>query len=100
MWDAARSFVAEHRDLSKLVEEGQRFSVRVPVLGRVGVPRPDQLAFYAALGVLAAAQVIDWPVALLIGVGHAVAMRNVGHREAAADQKADSEEALAPAETG
>ncbi|UUO02932.1 hypothetical protein M4D79_06820 [Mycolicibacterium novocastrense] len=77
MWDAARSFVAEHRDVSKLVEDAERFSIRLPVIGRVGVPRPDQLAFYGALGLLAAIEVIDWPVALLLGAGHAVAVRHL-----------------------
>ncbi|MCV7026439.1 hypothetical protein H7I77_24305 [Mycolicibacterium novocastrense] len=82
MWDAARSFVAEHRDVSKLVEEAERFSIRLPVIGRVGVPRPDQLAFYGALGLLAAIEVIDWPVALLLGAGHAVAVRHLNGESA------------------
>lgn len=42
----------------------------LPVVGRVKVPHPEQLAYYGALGVLAAVEIIDWPVALLLGAGH------------------------------
>jgi hypothetical protein len=36
----------------------------------------DQFAFYGALGILAVLDVIDWPVALAIGVGEAVVARH------------------------
>nr|WP_241665924.1 hypothetical protein [Prescottella subtropica] len=52
---------------------GSRFAIRLPLIGDVGVPRPDQLAYFAALGLLAALEVIDWPVALAIAVGHTLA---------------------------
>jgi uncharacterized membrane protein YjdF len=38
-------------------------------LGTVTVPPPQKLAFYAVLGVLAALEIIEWPVALVVGVG-------------------------------
>ncbi|RLP95874.1 hypothetical protein EAD98_12325 [Micromonospora sp. CV4] len=44
--------------------------VEVPMLGEVAVPPPDRLAYYAGLGVLAALQVIEWPLALVITAGH------------------------------
>ncbi|MEU2613871.1 hypothetical protein ABZ570_20130 [Micromonospora sp. NPDC007271] len=47
--------------------------VEVPVLGEVAVPPPDKLAYYAGLGVLAALQVIEWPLALVITAGHLLA---------------------------
>jgi hypothetical protein len=79
-----RSFLASHRDdASRLVERAKKFSVHVPVVGRVSVPAADQLAFYGMLGILAAVNVIDWPVALAIGVGGAVVARHVNHRPAA-----------------
>ncbi|MGE2833980.1 HAD-IC family P-type ATPase [Mycobacterium sp. SMC-4] len=81
MWESARSFVADHRDVSKLVRDAERFSVQLPGVGRVKVPPPEQVAFYGALGVLAAAQLIEWPVALVIGLGHAAAMRRPAERE-------------------
>ncbi len=63
---------SSHRDVVRRVREAQSFSVNLPVLGHVQVPRPEQLAFYGALGALAAIEIIDWPVALVLGVGHAL----------------------------
>jgi len=79
-----RSFLASHHDdASSLVERAKRFSVRVPVAARVSVPPADQLAFYGALGILAAVNVIDWPVGFAIGVGEAVVALHVNHRPVA-----------------
>ncbi|MBO4204533.1 hypothetical protein [Micromonospora echinofusca] len=47
--------------------------VEVPLLGEVAVPTPDKVAYYAGLGVLAALQVIEWPLALVITAGHLLA---------------------------
>ncbi len=46
--------------------------MQLPVVGRVPIPRPDQLAFYGALAALVAVEMVDWPVAVAIGVGHAL----------------------------
>jgi hypothetical protein len=55
-----RPLLASRRDdASKLVERATRFSVRVPVVGPVSARSPEQLAFYAALGILATVNVID-----------------------------------------
>jgi hypothetical protein len=58
------------RDAVRRVQEAQSFTVNLPVVGRVRVPRPEQLAFYGALGVLAAVEIIEWPVALVLATGH------------------------------
>ena len=84
MLTTARSFLASQRDASKLVQEAKKFSVRLPVVGTVSVPPPDQLAFYGVLGLLAAVEVIDWPVALAIGIGQAVVARHFADQNAAA----------------
>lgn len=47
--------------------------VDVPMLGEVAVPPPDKIAYYGGLGVLAALQVIEWPLALVITAGHVLA---------------------------
>lgn len=47
--------------------------VDMPMVGEVAVPPPDKLAYYAGLGVLAALQVIEWPLALVITAGHVLA---------------------------
>lgn len=40
---------------------------------RAHLPSPGQAAYYAGLGALGALQLIEWPVALAIGVGTVVA---------------------------
>jgi hypothetical protein len=55
----------------KISTYGRR--VEVPALGEVAVPPPDKLVYYAGLGVLAALQVIEWPIALVITAGHLLA---------------------------
>ncbi|MCW3050723.1 MAG: hypothetical protein JWO74_5007 [Solirubrobacterales bacterium] len=59
---------------------------RVPLLG-IPIAKPDRgsLAWYAGLGLMGALDVIDWPVALVVGVSHALATqaRNPEVREAA-----------------
>lgn len=86
MFDKARSFVASHRDASDLVKEAEKFAVRLPLVGRIAVPPPDQLAFFGVLGALAALGAIDWPVAAAIGVGQVVVARHFGDAKAVADK--------------
>jgi hypothetical protein len=59
-----------HRDAVQCIREGRTFTLELPVLGRVRIPRPEQLAFYGALGALAAVEIIEWPVALVLAAGH------------------------------
>ncbi|MDH6675827.1 hypothetical protein M2284_000015 [Rhodococcus sp. LBL1] len=68
-----------HSAALERIMEGSHFAIRLPLVGDVGVPRPDHLAYYAALGLLAAFEVIEWPVAVAIAVGHALA-ENQRHR--------------------
>jgi hypothetical protein len=62
-----------HRSAVERVRDAETFAVNLPVVGRVRIPRPDQLAYYGALAGLAALQIIDWPIAVAIGAGHALA---------------------------
>ena len=62
-----------HRGAVAKVRDAETFAVTLPVVGRVRVPRPEQLAYYGALAGLAALEIIDWPIALAIGAGHALA---------------------------
>jgi len=82
MLTRARSFVAANREASQRVVQAKKFSVRLPVVGKVTVPPPDQLAFFGVLGALAAVALIDWPVALAIGLGEAVLARHFSDRPA------------------
>jgi hypothetical protein len=61
------------REAVEHIREGETFFVNVPLVGRVEVPRPEQLAYYGGLAALAAFELIDWPVALVIAAGHILA---------------------------
>ena len=45
------------------------------MLGTVRLPRPEHVAYFGAIGVLAALDMIEWPIAVLIAAGHALAHR-------------------------
>ena len=47
---------------------------------RLETPPVENLAFYAGLGVLAAAEIIEWPVAVVLTVGHV--LMGLTHRPA------------------
>jgi len=61
------------RDAVQQIREGETFVVNVPVLGQLEIPRPEQLAYYGGLAALAALELIDWPVAVVIATGHLLA---------------------------
>jgi hypothetical protein len=61
------------REAVQKIREGETFFVDLPVLGRTEIPRPEQLAYYGGLGILAAFELLDWPVALVIAAGHLLA---------------------------
>ena len=50
--------------------------VTMPFLGTVQLPAADELAFLGGVGVLAVVGVIEWPVAVILGAGHALAMNH------------------------
>jgi len=55
------------------VREGETFVVNLPLLGQIEIPRPEQLAYYGGIAALAAFELIDWPVAIVIAAGHVMA---------------------------
>ncbi|ORX03761.1 hypothetical protein AWC29_16990 [Mycobacterium triplex] len=61
------------RDAVEKIREGETFVVKLPVVGQTEIPRPEQLAYYGGLAALAALELIDWPVALVIAAGHMLA---------------------------
>jgi hypothetical protein len=61
------------REAVEHIRQGETFFVNLPVIGRVEIPRPDQLAYYGGLAALAAFELIDWPVAVVIAAGHIMA---------------------------
>jgi hypothetical protein len=61
------------REAVQRVREGETFAVNLPIVGQVEIPRPEQLAYYGGLAALAAFELIDWPVAVVIAAGHILA---------------------------
>jgi len=42
-------------------------------LGTLRLPEPKRLAYYGGLAALAAFGILDWPVAIALGIGHVLA---------------------------
>jgi hypothetical protein len=42
-------------------------------LGTLRLPEPKRLAYYGGLAALAAFGILDWPVAVALGIGHLLA---------------------------
>ena len=61
------------REAVERVRQGESFAVNLPVVGQVEVPPPEQLAYYGGLAALAAFEIIEWPVAVVIAAGHLLA---------------------------
>ncbi len=53
-----------------------KHSLRVALpndLGAVRVPEPERLAFYGGLAAMALFGVVEWPAAIVLGIGHLLA---------------------------
>jgi hypothetical protein len=86
------TIMAAQRDASRRVAEARRFSLRLPLIGKVRVPPPDQLAFFGVLGGLVILELIDWPVAVAIGIGSAVVSSQLGDSAPSAAPQSSSNE--------
>lgn len=60
---------------AKTAVEAHGTSLTVPSLGAVQLPSKGTLAYFAAVAGLAALGLLDWPVAVVIGVGHLLAQQ-------------------------
>ncbi|NMM83346.1 hypothetical protein B2J88_03065 [Rhodococcus sp. SRB_17] len=65
--------VLDQRSTVEAVRSAHRFELNLPVLGAVPVPPPEQLAYFAAMGLMVAFEIIEWPIALTIAAGHLLA---------------------------
>lgn len=82
--------LAAQRQASERVKQGKSYSIALPIVGRVPVPSPEQLAIYAALGGLTVLELIDWPVALAMGVGSTVVSRRLSDLKAREEELAEA----------
>jgi hypothetical protein len=60
-------------DKIEKIEKCLGHEVQLPVVGRVTLPPPERLVYYAGLGLLAVFEIVEWPVALMVGTGHMLA---------------------------
>ncbi|MCB0932869.1 MAG: hypothetical protein KDB71_13365 [Mycobacterium sp.] len=86
----AKSLIAAQREASRRVGEARKFSIKLPLIGTVRVPPPEQLAIFSALGGLTALGILDWPVALAMGIGSAVVGRQLSEVEAREEELAEA----------
>lgn len=64
---------AAQRAATRVVEK-HTLKVTLPDdLGTVRLPEPERLAFYGGIAALAAFGILEWPVAVVLGVGHLLA---------------------------
>src|SRR5689334_22897339 len=54
------------------VQRREHVTVALPLLGRVQLPHPQDMAFYAGIGGLVALELLEWPAAIALAVGHAL----------------------------
>jgi len=69
----ARTLAVSGRAAAQKVEEDSHIRLDLPLLGSVRLPEPQRLAYYAAIGALGFLGILDWPVALILAGGHALA---------------------------
>lgn len=60
------------RDAVEKIREGETFVVNLPAIGQVQIPGPSSWPT-SGLAALAAFELIDWPVAVVIAAGHLLA---------------------------
>lgn len=61
------------RAAARKVEEAGHMKLRLPLVGAVRLPEPQQLGYFAAIGALGVLGVLEWPVALVLASGHFLA---------------------------
>lgn len=70
---ARKPAIGDAKRAATKVRDQHALIVTLPDSRTVRLPGPDQLAFYGGIGALAAFGIIEWPVAIVIGVGHFLA---------------------------
>jgi hypothetical protein len=61
------------RHIAEQVSDRTGIHITLPALGRINLGTPDQLAYVAGVATLAALEIIEWPVAVIIAAGHLLA---------------------------
>src|SRR5579859_7471719 len=70
---AAARYASQPHEAAAKAKRTTRTRVPVPLIGHVDLPPADELAFMAGIGALAVVGAVEWPVAVVLGAGHALA---------------------------
>jgi hypothetical protein len=58
------------RRAARQVSARHDLQINLPGLGTIDLGPPDQLVYLAGIATLAALEIIDWPLAVVIAAGH------------------------------
>jgi Flp pilus assembly protein TadB len=64
------------REAVEKIRAGEQFVLTLPGGRHVAVPRPENIAYWGGLVVLAAVGTITWPLAVIIGAGDSITSRS------------------------
>jgi len=60
------------RAAAESVQRREHVTVALPLVGRVQLPHPNDMAYYGGIGALVALELLEWPAAVALAVGHAL----------------------------
>ena len=72
-----RTNPVDHRAVVESVRSARSFELELPIVGSIPVPPPEQIAYFAVMGLMVAFEIIEWPVAVTIAAGHEARTRAV-----------------------
>jgi hypothetical protein len=76
---SARAAAVHGADAAWQAIEKNTAHVRVPCLGAVPLPDPQRLAWFGGIAILVATGLVEWPVALLLSIGHLLSESHNNH---------------------
>ncbi len=62
--------IGSSADAAAKAVESHGTTLTIPAVGELNLPSKGTLAYFVAIGALAAFGVLEWPVAAIVGVGH------------------------------
>ena len=74
-----RTNPVDHRAVVESVRSARSFELELPIVGSIPVPPPEQIAYFAVVGLMVAFEIIEWPVAVTIAAGHLLATEQHNH---------------------
>ena len=72
---AAEHHARSPHQAAETARRSSRTRVTIPGLGHIDLPPTDELVYIAGVGALAILGAVEWPVAVVLGAGHALANR-------------------------